>query len=300
MLKSSQAARNSCLSAARNSGSRRRQAGSILKNVNLAKVRSATALTIALGLALLAPAGAGAKQGTAGTLAWLPAGTTLSGPAGAGLAPGVMSPGLGTVSPAQTYLDVSAGNRVFNSLYDSELLIFTGDCPSWLQAAEARGQSAPADIVPGLLSKTLRGAGIAVRAGGGVSCAVSASAIPSGPGDSAGSVVVRDATLGDLGRIRGSGLLIAIARPKPDSDDLVPIGIAGPSFDGNLTSDSTRTDGYVLSTDVAPTILDQFGLEIPDEMSGQPIRSESSVDVAEIESLVDRMEVISPRRGPVI
>ncbi|HEX6665333.1 MAG TPA: hypothetical protein VF081_01925 [Solirubrobacterales bacterium] len=80
----------------------------------------------------------------------------------------------------------------------------------------------------------------------------------------------------------------------------MPIGIAGRGFDGNLTSDSTRMDGYVLSTDIAPTVLDHFGLPVPSEMSGQPIRSEGEVDVAAIESLGDRLEVISHRRGPVI
>ena len=51
---------------------------------------------------------------------------------------------------------------------------------------------------------------------------------------------------------------------------------------------------------MAPTILDHFGIRVPSEMSGQPIRSEGSVDVAAIESLGARMEVISSRRGPVI
>ena len=68
--------------------------------------------------------------------------------------------------------------------------------------------------------------------------------------------------------------MIAIERPPPAKDRALAIGIAGPGFDGNLTSDSTRLDGYVLSTDVAPTILNTFGIPIPDEMSGQPIRSE--------------------------
>src|SRR4051794_38756752 len=48
MPKSSQAARNSCLSARRSSGSLRRQAGSIFRNVNLANVRSATRITLAV------------------------------------------------------------------------------------------------------------------------------------------------------------------------------------------------------------------------------------------------------------
>ncbi len=95
-------------------------------------------------------------------------------------------------------------------------------------------------------------------------------------------------------------LVIAIERPPPAKDRELAIGIAGPGFDGNLTSDSTRLDGYVLSTDVAPTILDFFGVPIPDEMSGQPIRSEGEVDPAAVESLGDRMAVISERRGPVI
>src|SRR3954451_6228211 len=61
--KSSQAARNSRLSSARASGSRRCHAGSSLKNVNLAKVRSGTAAMVVLAAALLV----GAPQGWADT-----------------------------------------------------------------------------------------------------------------------------------------------------------------------------------------------------------------------------------------
>jgi hypothetical protein len=100
--------------------------------------------------------------------------------------------------------------------------------------------------------------------------------------------------------LHGNDLLIAIARPTGRSDDPLAIGVAGAGFDGNLTSDSTRTRGYVLSTDVAPTILEHFGVDVPSEMSGQPIRSEGSVDPAAVESLADRMDVISKRRGPVV
>jgi len=39
-----------------------------------------------------------------------------------------------------------------------------------------------------------------------------------------------------------------------------------------LTSDTTRQDGLVSNVDVAPTILDFFGVPIPAEMEGQPIR----------------------------
>jgi len=103
-----------------------------------------------------------------------------------------------------------------------------------------------------------------------------------------------------LRTLHANDLLIAIARPTGRSEAPLAIGIAGRGFDGNLTSDSTRTNGYVLSTDIAPTILGWFGAPVPSEMSGQPIRSEGSVDPGAIVSLTDRMGVVSHRRGPVI
>jgi hypothetical protein len=78
------------------------------------------------------------------------------------------------------------------------------------------------------------------------------------------------------------------------------IGIAGRGFGGNLTSDSTRMDGYVLSTDIAPTILERFGVSPPSQTSGQPIRGRGAVDPAAVEELGARLATISERRGPVI
>ena len=190
-----------------------------------------------------------------------------------------MSAGLGKVPAEQTYLDIGQGNRVFNSLYDEPLPVRKGN-PDWWRSVVERAESAPAEIVPGLLARTLARAGASA------------------------DFEERSATLAALrsaaSDIAEGDLLIAIARPTGESDAPLAIGIAGDGFDGNLTSDSTRTDGYVLSTDVAPTVLEWFGDEIPDEMSGQPIRSGGSVDVAAIESLGERMGVISHRRGPVI
>lgn len=105
---------------------------------------------------------------------------------------------------------------------------------------------------------------------------------------------------GLIRKLKGDDLLIAIERAPPAKNGALAIGIAGQGFDGDLTSDSTRTNGYVLSTDVAPTILSRLGIAVPSQMSGQPIRSEGSVDPAAIESLGARMAVISARRGPVI
>src|ERR1700753_3214077 len=154
MPKSSQAARNSCLSVARRSASRRRQAGSTLKKLNLAKVRSAgMALTIALCVFLVAAPGASAApplrdiwltvapRGRAVELVFVPSSTTVTQFAKAGFSPGLMSAGLGTVSADQTYLDIGAGNRVFNSLYDHELpALRQGECGSWFEEAVVRAE----------------------------------------------------------------------------------------------------------------------------------------------------------------
>jgi hypothetical protein len=206
----------------------------------------------------------------------LPSGTTVGELAEAGFSPGLMSAGLGAVPPEQTYLDIGQGNRVFDSLYDQDLPPRTGDRRSWWRAVVRRAESAPAEIVPDLLMATLRKEGAP-----------------------AGSFEIGPASLAEA-KPHEEELLIAIARPTGRSDDPVPIGIAGRGFDGDLTSDSTRMDGYVLSTDVAPTVLRHFGIEIPSQMSGQPIEAEGTIDVAAIESLGARMAVISSRRGPVV
>ncbi|HET7590470.1 MAG TPA: hypothetical protein VFK14_09880 [Solirubrobacterales bacterium] len=239
-------------------------------------MRSAIGATIALLLLGLVPAQAAAAQQRV-VLAWVPSGTTVAEMAAAGLAPGVMSAGLGKVPAEQTRLDVGQGNRVFDSLYDEPLPARAGDGSRWWREVVERAESAPAEIVPGLLRKTLAEAGDRPRFS-----------------------ERRGASLARLTPPRGGELLIAIARPTGRSDEPLPIAIGGGGFDGNLTSDSTRTDGYVLSTDVAPTILRQFGIPVPSEMSGQPIRSQGAVDPAAVESLVARMDVISSRRGPVI
>jgi hypothetical protein len=216
------------------------------------------------------------------TVALLPKGTAVKRLARVpGVSPGLLSAGLGSVPAAQTYLDISQGNRVFDSLYDSDLPreVGGGICgPGYSRAVVERAESAPAEIVPGLLATTL--------AEHGQSCAV------------------RSAGLGGLSALvrglRGDDLLVAIGRAPPAKNGALAIGIAGQGFEGDLTSDSTRTNGYVLSTDIAPTILSRLGIAVPSQMSGQPIRSEGSVDAAAIEARGARMAVISERRGPVI
>ena len=198
-----------------------------------------------------------------------------------GMAVGLMSAGMGEVPAGQTYLDIGQGNRVFDSLYDEDLGVEVGDdvcAPVRAQEVSKRAASAPAEIVPGLLGSTLAGAGRR--------CEV---------------LAATPAELGGLVEgLEGEDLLIAIEAPPPADGEQLAIGIAGAGFGGNLTSDSTRTEGYVLSTDIAPTILERVGLEAPSEMSGQPIGAEGRVDAAAVAARGERMAAIPDRRGPVI
>ena len=144
--------------------------------MNLTKVRSGMGTRViaaALAAFTLACATASAKPATeAGdtatltfhdypsvTVAILPHGTEPRDLDGIeGLAPGVMSAGLSDVAPAQTFLDIGAGNRVFTSLYDDGLPVFLPfgrRVPDWGVIVE-RAEDAPAEIVPGLLASTLR------------------------------------------------------------------------------------------------------------------------------------------------
>ena len=233
------------------------------------------------------------------------------------IAPGVMSAGMSNVSPIQTYLDIGQGNRVFTSLYDEQPPVITrfGDrVPGWDEIV-ARADSAPAQIVPGLLASTLADAGLptaadellaqpaliaADRSGGVERTPPLACLRASCPGLS-----VIPASLSDLpgliARQREQDLLIAIERAPPANRDTLTVGLAGAGFEeGNLTSDTTRTDGFVLATDLAPTVLDRLGVEVPGEISGDPIEAEGERDAAAVAERAGRMRVVAGRRASVI
>jgi hypothetical protein len=282
------------------------------------------ALTAAGGLAtaatsLFSPPLAGADAGTAPQvlIALVPNGTSVAQlgrvPA---LAPGLLSAGIGDVPPAQTYLDAGQGNRVSETLYDHPLPALTprdGRIAGWSEAV-SRADAVPADIVPGLLAASLKAGGDTISASPRLALPQTLAADRNGlvlrarasarPRRCFTNVCVFAADPGELTALartlRGADMLIAIERPPPVPDGQLAIGIAGRGFQGNLTSDSTRLRGYVLSTDLAPTILDRLGIAVPSQMNGEPIRSEGSRDVAAVASLGDRLGSIIDRRGPVI
>jgi hypothetical protein len=301
-----------------------------LKKVNLTKVRSATvsakrvlsAALAAFALLLLWAGPAGAQPRVTIAIPPQPVGPEALARL-PGVAPGLLSAGLGSVGPDQTYLDIGQGNRVWGSLYDGELPLVLprgSRVPRWGAILE-RAESAPADIVPGLLASTLAAAGLRSPRGAAIEAAPGLSVPALLAADRRGRigrlpragcrsrrclppVRVIEAPLARVGRLarrlRGDDLLIAFSRPPPRHERQLAIGVAGRGFGGNLTSDSTRLDGYVVSTDLAPTILERFGVDVPEEMTGEPIRSEGSRDAEAVASLEDRMAEIQPRRGPVI
>jgi hypothetical protein len=255
------------------------------------------------------------------TIAIVPRGTTVSQLARVpGMGVGLMSAGIGPVPAAQTHIDIGQGARLAPTLYDKPLPLLYVPIPAnggqervpvplWRQVRD-RAESAPADLVPGLLGSTLQAAGVKRRAGvlPGSSAVVLAdeSGRITDRGGCARCPVVRivaarapqlAATARDL---RARDLLVAIEEPPPIPNHELALGIAGAGFDGTLTSDSTRMRGYALSTDIAPTVLDRLGVAIPSAMDGEPIHDDGSVDASYVQSLEDRLAVIGPRRGPVI
>jgi hypothetical protein len=272
---------------------------------------------------LVAAAPASAKQepsppsGSTVTIAILPYGTKVSAleriP---GVATGLMSAGLGRVPSAQTYLDITQGNRTSEALYDFELpflvLDRSGVRPArWARVLE-RARDAPADLVPGLMATTLEEAGVQARAGRLLSQSsiiaadrggrIARTALGGCGGARCEGLVVRDMVRPELRRLvreRGpDDVIIAVESPPPEFR-VLSTAVAGLGEGDVITSDSTRTTGLVTATDITPTVLEHFGVPVPDEINGEPITTEDG-EAEDLESLEHRYSVTQARRGPVI
>ncbi len=222
-----------------------------------------------------------------------------------GMAPGLVSAGLGSVPITQTFLDIGQGNRVNKDLYDGDLpgvYVRDGAVPPsvWKRILD-RAESAPARIEPGLLASTLKAAGFAVYAeddaGPATLIAVDgAGRVPLSDCEGrcgAGLSLVRadaDELAGLAAGLGPDDMLFAIAAGAASQQQLLPAGIVGPGYDGDLTSASTRTDGVVLSTDIAPTVLEHLGVEVPDAMNGSEIVSADERDPEAVADLQDRLD----------
>jgi len=99
------------------------------------------------------------------------------------------------------------------------------------------------------------------------------------------------------------GQLVIATQTPPEAAilPLLPIGVSGLTGPaGGLTSDSTNLPGLVAGIDIAPTVLEYLGLEVPDEMKGREMRSEGDRDPASLTPFRDRLDELGPRRNPAL
>jgi hypothetical protein len=241
----------------------------------------------------------------------------------------------GGYDETQALLDITQGTRVSSAAYkpkDVPVLTYfqqddTALFQGWLDV-RARADSAPADIVPGLLAQTIPGG----AAYAGVSGREQLEAIPAAneagrialvsigkaddiakraqglltqrsfviaglptnePGDAAVEELIKNRTRNEL-------LMVMQTPPQALAPQLLPIGVIGLGGPGNLTSASTKLDGIVAGIDLPPTILDWLGLQVPDDMKGQQIELEGSRDSGALKTINDRLKVVNGRRFPAL
>lgn len=259
------------------------------------------------------------------------------------LALGMLSATQSGYSPQQALLDITSGTRTSRGTYnpkappDMSLLPIppaaadgtaTGQIVNWL-AAVARAETAPADIVPGLLASSIPGAAgyAGIRGQTNLEAVVAATragvvdTVSLGPGDTvaarANALLARkrlvvallppgyagDRQLDELIAARRQGeLLIAMEDPPPfTGPQLLWTGIAGLGpADAGFTSATTHIDGIAAAIDVLPTILGHLGEPVPSEVRGQPIRIAGPRDADALQQLDDRLSVIASRRIPAL
>jgi hypothetical protein len=244
----------------------------------------------------------------------------------------------GGYDETQALLDITQGTRVSSAAYrpkevpmltyfqQGDMALFQG----WLDV-RARADSAPADIVPGLLAQSIPGGGayagvtgraqlesvpaageagriglvsigsaddVAKRAQGLLTKRrfVVAGLPTNAPGDAAVQQLINHRTPNEL-------LMVMQTPPQAMAPQLLPIGILGlgaQTRPSNITSASTKLDGIVAGIDLAPTILNWLGLETPDEMKGQPIELDGPRDNLALETFNDRLKVVNGRRFPAL
>lgn len=253
------------------------------------------------------------------------------------LALGYASSIMGSYSPEQTLLDISAGSRTWTSLYKGDLppgmgLVRKGgrwSVRGWAAAAR-RARTPPADVAPGALGEAARSGGrtvayaglrgtsnreaiVAAARDGSVDTArltiapqlgreavrlwrgtdLLVARLPAGPaGSKALSMLLRSR--------RPDDVVIAVQLPTTEPRRLLAVGVAGAGRGRDVRSSSTRLDGLVVSTDLAPTALDRLGVRVPKEVAGERIEASGDRSVGDLMDLKDRLSEIGPRRWPII
>jgi hypothetical protein len=121
------------------------------------------------------------------------------------------------------------------------------------------------------------------------------------PGGSAGR-----ADLLALSEARAARELLIVVQRAPDGQAGELLWTAAGGLDGTggrtdtgtleLSSQSTRERGLVVSVDVAPTILAHLGVAIPADIRGERIQTDGQLRSASLRALMARLRVISGRR----
>ncbi|MFY9487118.1 MAG: hypothetical protein WAP35_00270 [Solirubrobacterales bacterium] len=101
-------------------------------------------------------------------------------------------------------------------------------------------------------------------------------------------------------------LIVVQAPPDPARIRLLTVGIhkldrnpdLTPFKPGSLTSSTTRRDGLIAATDIAPTILRRLAIAEPDGMQGQPIERAPAMTSGELREMAQRLELVAGRRLP--
>lgn len=100
-----------------------------------------------------------------------------------------------------------------------------------------------------------------------------------------------DAVVAGLADEVGDDTLLLVVGLTPPTRDwaLTPVVAAGSGVvPGRLASASTQRSGLITLTDVAPTVLDVLGADVPDDMIGAPLRYEPvDADLAELRRVDD-------------
>jgi hypothetical protein len=225
----------------------------------------------------------------------------------------------------QALLDLSQGARTSLAAYSpgepSPIGVRADGTVAGWDAAVRRAQGAPAMIVPGLLGASVPGGAAWV----GQADAPRDSAIAATSRDGrvaelrlvASPARVVPAALGLARRrplvlarvpdaraldalVRGrppETLVVALADPPPSLvTRLLPIAVVGLGAGRTLTSATTRTEGLVTATDIAPTVLRWLALPIPTTMNGQAIVLDGALDVGALRDLQARLAVVTTRR----
>ncbi len=113
------------------------------------------------------------------------------------------------------------------------------------------------------------------------------------PSGSAGLGVVRTLAAAAPQRL----IIVAQTPPDPARTRLLAIAVRGVGGEGGLSSATTRRDGLVVTTDIAPTILRRLGATTPPAMQGQPIEGVGATSSAELLEMNARLALVAGRRG---